>query len=71
MDEDCTIPQYEVVSYCEDLIGFQRRLNQLAAVGYEVSHFAVTGSGTEYFTALMVKRVSRLEVLVKEGKVVQ
>lgn len=72
MDKDCTIPQYLVVSYCDDINGFEKRLNELAQKGYEVSHYASIGhNGHETYTAIMVRRASRLEVLVKDGKVVQ
>jgi hypothetical protein len=74
MDEDFTIPQYKVVDWCADSEGFEKEINRLAVEGYEVVQFSTStrsGDGYLYYTALMVKRVSRLEVLVKDGKAVQ
>lgn len=74
MDEDCTIPQYKVVDWCDDSQGFEKAINLLALEGYEVVQFCTStrrGDGFLYYTAIMVKRVSRLEVLVRDGKAVK
>jgi hypothetical protein len=77
IDNDCTIPQYKVINWNDDCLGFEKVINELAIDGYEVQQISTCRLGDDRsfgsisHTAIMVKRVSRLEVLVKEGKVVK
>jgi len=47
MDEDCTIPQYKIIDWNDDAVGFEREINKLATEGYEVQQVSTCGVGRE------------------------